>query len=150
VRERATAALPRDTQDIMSFIYQFSLAPPAPGRYRVPITTGAKFETYDIEVRAEESIETPLGTMRTIPVSSNGGRAPRASRSGWLRNIAICREDPLLRSRGQTRRRTGCERHPGERRLRARMKAGRRKKESRRTDVSARDVLPPSAFRLPP
>ena len=67
-RERATAALPGDTQDIMSFIYQLSLAPPAPGRYRLPITTGSKFETYEIEVRTEEAIETPLGTLRTLPV----------------------------------------------------------------------------------
>jgi hypothetical protein len=67
-RERATAALPGDTQDIMSFIYQLALAPPAPGRYRLPITTGSKFDTYEIEVRSEEDIETPLGTLRTLPV----------------------------------------------------------------------------------
>jgi len=67
-RERATAALPGDTQDIMSFIYQLALAPPAPGRYRLPITTGSKFETYEIEVRSEEDIETPLGTLRTLPI----------------------------------------------------------------------------------
>jgi len=67
-RERATTSLPRDTQDIMSFIYQFALAPPTPGRYRLPITTGSKFDTYDIEVGAEETIETPLGTMRTLRV----------------------------------------------------------------------------------
>jgi hypothetical protein len=52
----------------MSFIYQFALVPPAPGRYRLPITTGSKFDTYEIEVGAEETIETPLGTMRTLPV----------------------------------------------------------------------------------
>ena len=67
-RERATAALPGDTQDIMSFIYQLALVPLAPGRYRLPITTGSKFDTYDIEVRSEEDIETPLGTLRTLPV----------------------------------------------------------------------------------
>lgn len=67
-RERATAALPGDTQDIMSFIFQLALAPPASGRYRLPITTGSRFETYEIEVGAEEDIDTPLGTMRTLPV----------------------------------------------------------------------------------
>jgi hypothetical protein len=67
-RERTTAALPGDTQDIMSFIYQLAIAPPAPGHYRLPITTGSKFETYEIEVRSEEDIETPLGTLRTLPV----------------------------------------------------------------------------------
>ena len=89
-RERATAALPGDTQDIMSFIYQLSLAPPAPGRYRLPITTGSKFETYEIEVRAEEAIETPLGTLRTLPVRQQRRPARRASRSGSRRSTATC------------------------------------------------------------
>ena len=66
--ERAKATLPGDAQDIMSFIYQLGLTPPAPGRYRLPITTGSKFEIYEIEVRSEEDIETPLGTLRTLPV----------------------------------------------------------------------------------
>ena len=82
-RERATIALPGDTQDIMSFIYQLSLAPPAPGRYRLPITTGSRFETYEIEVRAEENIETPLGTLRSLPVKQQ--RRPGAeSIEIWL------------------------------------------------------------------
>jgi len=42
--------------------------PPAPGRFRVPIATGSRFEVHEIEVSAEESIETPLGTLRALPV----------------------------------------------------------------------------------
>ena len=67
-REPHNAALPADTQDIMSFIYQFVLAPPAPGRHRVPITSGSRFEVYDIEVSAEVSIETPIGTLKALQV----------------------------------------------------------------------------------
>ena len=67
-RERASAALPAGTQDIMSFVYQLALTPPAPGRFQLPITTGSRFETYDIEVRDEESIEIPLGLVRALPV----------------------------------------------------------------------------------
>jgi hypothetical protein len=63
-----SAPLPAGAQDLVSFIFQMVLAPPAPGRYRVPITTGTRFDVYDVEVSAEERIETPLGTLRALPV----------------------------------------------------------------------------------
>jgi len=63
-----SAPLPADAQDLVSFIFQFVVAPPAPGRYRVPITTGSRFEVHEIEVSAEERIETPLGVLRALPV----------------------------------------------------------------------------------
>lgn len=66
--EQKSAALPAGTQDLMSFIYQLALVPPEPGRFRLPITNGSRFETYEIEVFQEERIETPLGTVRALPV----------------------------------------------------------------------------------
>ncbi|HEY7744238.1 MAG TPA: DUF3108 domain-containing protein [Burkholderiales bacterium] len=63
-----SAPLPADAQDLVSFIFQLVLAPPDPGRYRVPIASGSRFENYDLEVSAEQRIETPLGTLRTLPV----------------------------------------------------------------------------------
>jgi hypothetical protein len=63
-----SAALPAGTQDFVSFIFQFVLVPPVPGRYRIPITTGTRFEVYDIVVSGEERIETPLGTLRTLSI----------------------------------------------------------------------------------
>jgi hypothetical protein len=66
--EARNAALPADAQDLMSFIYQFVLAPPARGRHRVPITTGSRFEVYEIEVSEEAAIETPLGTLKALPI----------------------------------------------------------------------------------
>ena len=67
-REQKSAPLPAGTQDLMSFVFQYVLAPPVPGRYRVPITTGTRFEFYEIVVSGEERIETPLGTLRALPV----------------------------------------------------------------------------------
>ena len=66
--EQKSAPLPADAQDFMSFIFQYVLAPPAPGRYRVPITTGTRFEVYEIVVSGEERIETPLGDLRALPI----------------------------------------------------------------------------------
>ena len=66
--EQKSAPLPAGTQDLMSFVFQYVLAPPAPGRYRVPITTGTRFEVYEIVVSGEERIETPLGTLRALSV----------------------------------------------------------------------------------
>jgi hypothetical protein len=68
IRDPKSVPLPAGTQDFMSFIYQYALHPPAPGRYRVPITTGTRFDTFEVEVAAEEYIETPLGTLRALPV----------------------------------------------------------------------------------
>ena len=72
--ESKSAALPAGAQDFVSFIFQFVLVPPAPGFYRVPITTGTRFEVYDIVVSGEERIETPLGSLRTLSVK----QMPRA------------------------------------------------------------------------
>lgn len=63
-----SAPLPAGSHDFMSFIYQHAILPPAAGRFRVSITSGSRFEVYDVEVAAEESIETPLGTLRALPV----------------------------------------------------------------------------------
>jgi len=41
--------------------------PPEPGRYRLRITTGSRFEWVDVEVGVAENIETPLGMLRALP-----------------------------------------------------------------------------------
>ena len=65
---KRTVELPPASQDIVSFVFQFALQPPAPGRVRLPITNGTRFETYEIEVRPEERIETPLGVLDALPL----------------------------------------------------------------------------------
>lgn len=60
--------LPPAAQDVISFMYQFALSPPAPGFMRLAVTNGSRFETYELEVLAQEPIETPLGVLNTLPV----------------------------------------------------------------------------------
>lgn len=67
-RDQKRADLTRGAQDFISFIYQHALTPPAPGQFEVPITTGTRFERVEVEVAAEEYIETPLGTLRALPI----------------------------------------------------------------------------------
>lgn len=62
------ATLVPESQDIVSFMYQLALSPPAPGRIRLPVTNGSRFETYELDVLDEEDIETPLGMLRALPV----------------------------------------------------------------------------------
>jgi hypothetical protein len=68
IPERRAAPLPPGSQDLVSFMYQLSLQPPAPGRMRVPVTTGSSFETYELDVLPEEVIDTPLGALKAVPV----------------------------------------------------------------------------------
>lgn len=68
VPQQRGAILSPDTQDIVSFMYHLALSPPAPGRIRLPVTNGSRFEIYDLEVLDEESIETPMGVLRALPV----------------------------------------------------------------------------------
>jgi hypothetical protein len=63
-----SVALPAATQDILSFMYQLGLAPLVPGSIRVPITNGWKLEQYQLEVGAEEQLDTPMGTLKAVPV----------------------------------------------------------------------------------
>jgi uncharacterized protein DUF3108 len=77
------APLPPGAQDLMSVMYHFSLAPPAPGRHRLPIATGSRFQVYDIEVAGEESIDTPIGALKALPVKQVA-RAGSESIEFWL------------------------------------------------------------------
>ncbi len=66
--QQTTVELPADSQDVISFMYQLALAPPAPGRIRFPFTRGARLDMVSFDVLPPESIDTPLGRLRTIPV----------------------------------------------------------------------------------
>jgi hypothetical protein len=65
---QTTVDLPDDSQDVVSFMYQLALAPPAQGRIRFPFTRGTRLEMVSFDVLPAEMIETPLGRLRTIPV----------------------------------------------------------------------------------
>lgn len=60
--------LPIGSQDLVSFMYQLAIDPPRPGRTSVSVTNGSRLETYELDVGAQEKIETPLGVMRALPI----------------------------------------------------------------------------------
>lgn len=66
--QQTTVALPAGSQDIISFMYQLALVPPAPGRITMPFTRGRQLETTSFDVLPAESIDTPLGRLRAVPV----------------------------------------------------------------------------------
>lgn len=67
--DQKSAALPPGAQDFVSFMYQLSLAPMAGNRIQIPLTNGVRFDTLEFDVRPEEQLDTPLGTLRVIPVA---------------------------------------------------------------------------------
>lgn len=68
IPQQTTVALPAGSQDVISFMYQLALAPPPTGRIRLPFTRGSSLETVSFDVLPEETIDTPLGRLRTVPV----------------------------------------------------------------------------------
>lgn len=67
--QQTTAELPAGSQDVVSFMYQLALNPPPPGRISFPFTRGARLDRVSFDVSAPETIETPLGRLRAIPVA---------------------------------------------------------------------------------
>jgi hypothetical protein len=61
--------LPSGSQDIVSFMYQLAIDPPAPGRKEVVITNGKRIETHVLNVLPEEKIDTPVGVLRALPIT---------------------------------------------------------------------------------
>lgn len=66
--QQTTVELPPGSQDVVSFMYQLALSPPATGRIRFPFTRGTRLEMVSFDVLPAETLETPLGRLRTIPV----------------------------------------------------------------------------------
>ncbi|MPZ45569.1 MAG: DUF3108 domain-containing protein [Betaproteobacteria bacterium] len=63
-----TAPLNASSYDLLTLFYQLPRMGLTPGQLQVSVTTGTKFNTYLLEVGAEEVLELPVGTLRTIPV----------------------------------------------------------------------------------
>lgn len=61
-----STALPEQTQDILSFLYQFSQMPLDRATLPMRVSNGRKLESYQLEVGAEEEIVTRLGKLRTL------------------------------------------------------------------------------------
>jgi hypothetical protein len=54
--------------DILSLICQLSVARLEPGPMQLNLTNGRKLDTYEVEVGAQEVVETPMGDLRTLYV----------------------------------------------------------------------------------
>ena len=66
--QQDTVELPAGSQDVISFMFQLALTPPAPGRIRFPFTRGVRLDYASFDVLAPEMIDTPLGHLRAIPI----------------------------------------------------------------------------------
>lgn len=90
--QQDTQALPAGLQDVISFMYHFALLPPAQGRVVLPFTRGSRLETASFDVLPAESVDTPLGRLRAIPVVQVH-EAGRESLAVWLatdyRNLPV-------------------------------------------------------------
>jgi hypothetical protein len=74
--KRHDEPLPPGSQDLVSFMYQLAIDPPAPGPKEATITNGSSLHTYMLTVLPEEKIETPLGILRALPITQ--GHKPGA------------------------------------------------------------------------
>lgn len=69
----ATAALPENTQDVLSFAYQLGY-PGAVAPGDMPVTDGSRVDAYRFEVLGEEQLDMPFGkTLRTLHVKARYG-----------------------------------------------------------------------------
>jgi hypothetical protein len=59
-------------QDLLSFHYQLGFLPHPAANNRMPIATGKKYETYQLESLGDEEIEIPAGTFRTLHLRAPG------------------------------------------------------------------------------
>lgn len=61
--------LPAQTQDALSFLYQFSQMPFNAGILPISMSNGKKLDHYNFEINMEEIIDTRLGQLRTVKLS---------------------------------------------------------------------------------
>lgn len=59
-------ALPADTQDMLSFMYQLSQIRMDGEFFRLPVSDATQLQQYQIEVGAKENIDTPMGKVRAL------------------------------------------------------------------------------------
>jgi hypothetical protein len=66
--DASTVSLPPGTQDLLSFVYQFAWSPPEDD-VRLFITNGRKLDVYSYRALGEETLDTPLGSLKTLHLS---------------------------------------------------------------------------------
>ncbi|HSI25431.1 MAG TPA: DUF3108 domain-containing protein [Methylotenera sp.] len=66
-----TEDLPDDTQDLLSFMYQFMYVAPLQ-HMQLPIVNGKKLHIYDYSFEGEEQVNSPLGELKTLHILHSG------------------------------------------------------------------------------
>jgi hypothetical protein len=59
-------ALPADAQDVLSILYQLSQIPMQGEFFPLPVSDGKQLQQYQIEIVANEEIDTPMGKLSTL------------------------------------------------------------------------------------
>ena len=62
------SVLPEQTQDILSFLYQFSQLPLNQPTLTLHISNGKKLESYELAIGEEEQLQTGIGRIRALPL----------------------------------------------------------------------------------
>lgn len=78
------AELDPGAQDQLSILYQLALSAPHSGRFRVMLTTGRRVYRYEYAVVGDETIETPLGSLRTQHLTRVGTADGDTGADVWL------------------------------------------------------------------
>ncbi len=81
LRNRESVSLPDKAQDFLSFLYQFSFAPPQANQ-DVFVTDGRKLDRYTYDLMGEENLETPFGLVATLHLAAR--KEGRIAAELWL------------------------------------------------------------------
>ncbi|NBQ85221.1 MAG: DUF3108 domain-containing protein [Methylophilaceae bacterium] len=71
-KSKETLDLPDDTQDFLSFMYQFMFMPPL-DRMQHPLTNGKTLHVIDYLFVSEEQVPTKLGNLNTVHIAKSSG-----------------------------------------------------------------------------
>lgn len=72
VGDRSPVPVQPGAQDLLSFNYQLGYLPALPQGETLALATGKKYGLYRLEVIGEETLELPVGTMRTLHLRAPG------------------------------------------------------------------------------
>jgi hypothetical protein len=77
--------LPKGTQDLVSYPYQWMQIPPVSEELILSVTTGKKIKTYRYSlINRDDVVETPAGQFRVVELTNGGKVEPADERHFWL------------------------------------------------------------------
>lgn len=82
--ESSEVALPSDTQDRLSLMYQLMRARAVEGTMKVPMANGRKVELYTYRLVREEKLTTPAGEFDTLHFERVTGKPTESRADVWL------------------------------------------------------------------